>query len=459
MESNKWNILVIDDNEDILLSLRLLLKPYTNIIRTSSNPDQIPAFMKAETYDVILLDMNFTRDAISGSEGFYWIREILKIDQDATIVCITAYGDTEKAVQAIKFGATDFVLKPWNNDKLIATISSAAQLRHSKLQTTLLRNKQAELNNAQHDAFDNFLGNSESMKKVFGVIEQVAPTDASILILGENGTGKELVARSIHKLSERRDEIFVSVDLGSLNENLFESELFGYVKGAFTDAKKDKAGKFEVAQGGTIFLDEIGNLSLSMQSKLLTVLEQKAVTRVGDHKSIPLDVRIICATNSKLDEMIASGNFREDLYYRINTVELMLPPLRDRGDDVKLLSRHFIEKFAAKYKKTIVDISSDAFRKLQKHSWPGNVRELRHVMERTIIMAKTQNLHAEDFLLKADTSERKEHSHNESNNIDEMEKNLIERVMKMHAGNISKVAKELGLSRAALYRRMEKHGI
>lgn len=460
MESThkKWNILVVDDNEDILLSLRLLLQPYTNTIRTTPKPEQIPAFLKAENFDLILLDMNFTRDAISGTEGFHWIEEIMKLDANAAIICITAYGDTEKAVQAIKAGATDFVLKPWNNDKLIATISSAIRLRYSKLETTLLRSKQEELTTAQHNAFDEFLGKSTSMENVFSMIAQVANTDASILILGENGTGKELVARSIHKLSDRKNEIFVSVDLGALNENLFESELFGYVKGAFTDAKKDKAGKFEVAQGGTIFLDEIGNLSPAMQSKLLTILERKEVTRVGSHRAISLDVRIVCATNAKIDELIANGNFREDLYYRINTVELHLPPLRDRGTDISMLTQHFIEKFATKYNKTITSISPEAFRKLQKHNWPGNVRELRHVMERTIIMAPNENLNANDFLLKA-PAQKPNQSTIDNFNLDEVEKSIIERVMKIYSGNISKVAKELGLSRAALYRRMEKHNL
>lgn len=452
---SKWNILVVDDNEDILLSLRLLLSPFTSIIRTSSNPGQLKAFLKSEQYDAILLDMNFTRDAISGSEGLELIGEITAIDPDVAIICITAYGDTEQAVKAIKAGATDFVLKPWNNDKLIATIDSSVRLCKSKLETKRLKDKQEELNNAQHNAFDNFIGESAGMKAIFETIEHVSATDASVLILGENGTGKELVARSIHKLSNRKDEIFVSVDLGALNENLFEAELFGYVKGAYTDAKKDKAGKFEIADSGTIFLDEIGNLSPAMQAKLLTVLERREVCRLGSNKTIPLDVRVISATNAKLSDLIAEGNFREDLYYRINTLELDLPPLRDRKDDIQILSVHFLEKFSAKYNKKYSGISKDALSKLKSHSWPGNVRELSHVMERAVIMSRTGQFTADDFLLKA-PAKTQSSSELPSYNLDEIEKTVIEKVIEIHSGNMSKVAKELGISRAALYRRMEK---
>lgn len=458
MENKKWNILVVDDNEDILLSLRLLLNSYTNCLRTTSDPNQIPAFLKKEQYDVILLDMNFTRDAISGVEGVHWINEIAAIDENVAIICITAYGDTELAVKAIKAGATDFILKPWNNDKMIATISSAVRLRNSLAETALLREKQKELTNTQHNAFDGFIGESENMLAVFDTIGQVAKTDASVLILGENGTGKELVARSVHQLSERNDDVFVSVDLGAVNENLFESELFGHVKGAFTDAKTDKAGKFEVANGGTIFLDEIGNLSLSMQAKLLTVLERREVTRVGSNKPIPVDVRVLSATNAQLHEMIENGDFREDLYYRINTVEVNIPPLRERKGDVVILAEHFLKQFAHKYKKDFNAITDEAIHKLQAHPWPGNVRELCHLMERAVIMGKNPVYKPQDFILKAPRSNAQSQKFT-SYKLDDIERKVIEEVMRLCNGNMSKVAKELGISRAALYRRLEKFGL
>lgn len=453
-----WKVLVIDDNADILFSLRLLLKPYAEIIHSNTDPEQIPLFLKKNSYDVILLDMNFTEDAISGKEGFRWLDKILSIDPQAVVVFITAYGDTEKTVKAIRNGATDFVLKPWENDKLIATLSSAVNLRRSKLEAAKAKEKQQVLTEEINGRFDEFIGESAGMQEIFTTINKVASTDANVLILGENGTGKELVARSLHKNSSRSNEIFVSVDLGSIQENLFESELFGHVKGAFTDAKKDKPGRFEVASGGTLFLDEIGNLSLPLQAKLLTVLERREVIRVGSTTPIPIDVRLICATNNNIHEDVQKTKFRQDLFFRINTVEIQLPPLRERIGDLKILSNHFLRKFAKKYKKPISNIAKTAMQKIEAHQWPGNIRELQHSIERAVIMCDGLCLSENDFHFSSSISAGND-LEIQTFNLEELEETIIKKVMKMHKGNISKAAEVLGLTRTSLYRRLEKYGL
>ncbi len=451
-------ILAVDDNEDILFSLKLLLKGHVELIRSTTNPENIPEMMAKEDFDVVLLDMNFTKDAISGQEGYYWLKKILEIDKEAVVLFITAYGDIEKSVKAIKEGATDFILKPWQNEKLLATINSAIKLKRSKNEVNRLKTNQKEFNAMLAKPFSNFIGKSEGMLKVFETIEKVAQTDANVLILGENGTGKELVARALHQHSLRASDIFVSVDMGSINENLFESELFGHVKGAFTDAREDRPGRFEIATGGTIFLDEIGNLSLPVQAKLLTVLEQRKVARVGSNKQTPIDVRLICATNSNLDRLVDEGNFRQDLLYRMNTVEIIIPPLRERADDIPLLAEHFLKIYSKKYNKKFKTLPKETIDKLVSFNWPGNVRELQHVIERAIIMADSDRLTPEDLNLKAKSSSS-ETTEFDSFNLDEVEKNIIKKVLTRHGGNISKAAKELGLTRTSLYRRLEKHGL
>ncbi len=458
MSAKVGKILAIDDNEDILFALKLLLKNHFETITTLNNPDQIPESMKKEDFDVILLDMNFTKDAISGQEGFTWLDKILQIDKDAVVVFITAYGDAEKAVRAIKAGATDFVLKPWQNEKLLATISSSIKLRRSRSETDNLRHKQKELIAVMDQPFADFIGNSPEMQKVFATIQKVAATDANVLILGENGTGKELVARALHRNSTRKDEVFISVDLGSISESLFESELFGHEKGAFTDAFKEKTGRFEVASGGTLFLDEIGNLSMTLQTKLLTVLERREVIRVGATRSKPIDVRLICATNTNIHQLVSENAFRQDLLYRINTVEIHLPPLRDRTGDVPLLANHYTKLYSKKYKKNIKGISTTAIKKLSQYAWPGNVRELQHSIERAIIMSDTNILEDEDFIL---TSQPGKVSDFElaTFNLDEVEKQIIMKVLKKSQGNISHAAQELGITRTSLYRRMEKYAL
>lgn len=449
-------ILAVDDNEDILFALKLLLKPYVESITTLNSPDEIPEYMASEYYDVILLDMNFSKDAISGQEGFGWLDKILDIDPDAVVVFITAYGDAEKAVKAMKSGATDFVLKPWQNEKMVATVSASVKLRRSRLEADSLRSRQKEMCAVLDQPFHDFIGNSPGMQQVFATIKKVAKTDANVLILGENGTGKELVARALHRDSGRKDEVFISVDLGSITETLFESELFGHEKGAFTDAKKEKPGRFEIASKGTLFLDEIGNLSLPLQTKLLTVIERREITRVGANKPIPIDVRLVCATNNDLYEMAGAGDFRQDLLYRVNTVEIHLPALRERTEDIPLLANHFLKSYQKKYKKSVKGINPSAIKKLMHYSWPGNVRELQHAIERAMIMCESNFLEPDDFILSPPRKKDAEMDL-DTYNLEDIEKSIIQKVLKQNQGNITQAAQELGLTRTSLYRRMEKY--
>ncbi len=458
MVTKTGKILIIDDNTDVLFALKLLLKQQFAEIQTEENPTKIPELIQNNDFDVILLDMNFSNDAISGKEGFFWLEKILEIDPNAVVIFITAYGDVDNAVKAIKKGAIDFVNKPWQNEKLLATISSSLKLRQSKLEINNLKEKQSGLKEILKQPFEDFIGVSTSMQNVFDTIKKVAETDASVLILGENGTGKELVARSLHKNSNRKDDVLVNVDLGALTESLFESELFGHTKGAYTDAKTDRPGRFEIASNGTLFLDEIGNLSLPFQAKLLTVLERREVTRLGSNKVRPIDIRLICATNMSIQQMIKEEKFREDLLYRINTVEIHIPPLRDRIDDIPILANHFLKIYSKKYKKRIKGISSNTLKKLQQYAWPGNVRELQHSIERAIIMTDTNVLQPFDFHLTSSKGKIDELKL-ENYNLEEVEKIIILKVLKKHAGNISNAAKELGLTRTSLYRRMEKYGL
>jgi two-component system, NtrC family, response regulator HydG len=458
MDRKSGKILVVDDNEDILGAARLLIKNHAALVHTEKDPGRIPVLMKEETYDVILLDMNFAKGATGGEEGFAWLRRILAADPLAVVILITAYGDVGMAVRAIKEGATDFILKPWQNEKLLATLASALSLRASRVEASALRQRQSHLSADLDRPFRDFLGASAAMKEVFATIDKVARTEASILILGENGTGKELAAREIHRRSLRHREVFVGVDMGAIPETLFESELFGHVKGAFTDAREDRAGRFETASGGTLFLDEIGNLSPPLQAKILTALENRQIVRVGSSKPVAIDIRLICATNRPVQQMVAEHRFRQDLLYRINTIEVRMPALRERREDVPLLVEHFLDVYCRKYGRPLKTAGPAALLKLESYAWPGNVRELQHAVERTVIMSDAAVLEPADFLFSAAESATAE-APADATSLGDMERRHVERVLGKHGGNVSKAARELGISRAALYRRLEKHGL
>ncbi len=459
MDKELGKILIIDDDEDVLLAAKMLLKKHAKEVLIEKNPKKIPFLLNNDSYDLILLDMNFSKDITSGKEGFYWLEQILDKDPQAVVVMITAFGDVEMAVRALKAGATDFVLKPWQNEKLIATLNSAAKLKKSLKEVSQLKQTSKQLQEDSNLAFKNIIGESQAIKEVFKIIDKVAGTDANVLILGENGTGKELIARAIHQKSLRKDSVFIGVDMGAITESLFESELFGHKKGAFTDAKEDRAGRFEIANKGTLFLDEIGNLSLPLQSKLLTALQNRQITRIGSNQSLSIDIRLICATNMPVYEMVGENTFRQDLLYRINTVEIHLPPLRDRLDDIPMLADHFMKVYNQKYRKRISSIAASTVKKLQKYSWPGNIRELQHAIERAIIMSDTDTLNPDDFFFLSQKPENNAAVEADNFNLDDVEKNVIQRAVNKHNGNISKAAKELGLTRASLYRRLEKYGL
>jgi DNA-binding NtrC family response regulator len=458
MDKKTGKILAIDDNRDILLSLKLLLKSHVASINIESNPKHIPELLKNEDYDVILLDMNFSKAVSSGEEGYYWLNVILNADPQAVVIFITAYGDVEKAVRAIKAGATDFVLKPWDNNKLLSTIHSAIQLRKARIEANQFRQKQKELGMNLDQPFHDMIGQSPQMKRIFETIKKVAKTDASVLILGENGTGKELVARALHRNSNHAEDIFLPVDLGSISESLFESELFGHMKGAFTDARENRAGRFEVASGGTLFLDEIGNLPLALQGKLLSAIERGEINRLGASKPIPIDVRYIFATNMPLYQMAEENTFRKDLLYRINTVEIQLPALRERREDIPLLSDHFLKVFSKKYNKKLTGFTPDAQNKLKLYPWPGNVRELQHAIERAVILSDQGILAPDDLMLSKDESKTML-TETGLYDLEDMEKRTILKVLRLNNGNVTKAAKEMGITRASLYRRIEKYGL
>ena len=456
-EVNKLGkILIVDDNEDVLFALNLLLEPYTEKIKVATTPDRIEYFMTTFHPDLILLDMNFSRDAISGQEGFESLKQILQIDPQAIVIFMTAYADTDKAVRAIKAGATDFIPKPWEKDKLLATLTSGMRLRQSQQEVSILK-EQVEVLSGQNTSENDFIGESSVMQEVFTTINKLSNTDANILILGENGTGKDVIARLIYRCSPRYGKPFVTIDLGSIPEQLFESELFGFEKGAFTDAKKSKAGRMEVATSGTLFLDEIGNLSLPMQSKLLTAIEKRQISRLGSTQTVPIDVRLICATNADIRQMVEDGNFRQDLLYRINTIEIHIPPLRERGNDIILLADHFLDRYTRKYKKKIHGLTREAKNKLLKYAWPGNVRELQHTIERAVILGDGSMLKPENFLFHTTSKQKKEEE--VVLNLEQLERQAIEKALRISNGNISRAAEYLGITRFALYRKLEKLGL
>ncbi len=456
MDGKPGNILIIDDDRDILLSARIVLKKQFGNIQTETDPGRIIPRLNDTSYDVILLDMNFSAGATSGKEGLKWLREIIKADPGAHVVMMTAYGDIDLAVKAMQEGASDFTVKPWDNQKLLATIINVYKLHKSTVEIRELRKKQELLHHDMDQEFSEMIGSSSRMKVVMDTVDKVARTDANVLILGENGTGKELIARALHRSSSRSEEIFVSVDLGSLSETLFESELFGHVTGAFTDAREDRSGRFEIASGGSLFLDEIGNLSPPLQAKLLSVLQNRVINRVGSSKVIPIDIRLISATNMPVYKMVQEKTFREDLLYRINTVEINIPPLRERKEDIPQLAAHFTEMYARKYQKEGMKTERGAIQKLFDYSWPGNIRELQHVIERAIILCDSKTLRPSDFLITKQTGNMTDTT---GFRMDAVEKETIRQALEKYRYNISKAAEELGMARTTLYRKMTKYGI
>lgn len=456
MTIRQGKILIVDDNEDILFTLKMLLRPRVESITTCSDPKEINRLVSRNQYDVILLDMNFTTDAVSGKEGFYWLERILEIAPDTVVILITAYSDTEKAVRAIKAGATDFIPKPWQNEKMLATLSSALELSFSRSEVRALKAQKSTLTAATEPETE-VIGESAAMQNVFRTLEKLKDTDANILLQGENGTGKDLIAYTLHKQSGRGKEPFIPIDLGSIPHELFESELFGHEKGAFTDADKNKSGRIEIASGGTLFLNEIGNLPLMAQSKLLTVIEQRKINRVGSTQEIPIDIRLISATNTDLHAAVQEGHFRQDLLYRINTIEIIIPPLRERGNDVTLLARHFLQRYCQKYKKEIDGFSDEAYQLLKQYNWSGNVRELQHVIERAVILSETRQLQYDDFMLRLPVSNSQDKEG--KFNLEELEKNTIQEVLRHCSGNMTQAASLLGITRTSLYRRLEKYSL
>ncbi|RXQ95078.1 sigma-54-dependent Fis family transcriptional regulator [Ancylomarina salipaludis] len=449
-------ILIVDDNKSILSALELLLSNNCKKVKCISNPNALLSDLKMDNYDVVLLDMNFKAGINTGNEGIYWLNQIMEYNSGISVVMITAYGDVELAVKAVRSGAVDFVLKPWENEKMLATIEMAWKLSHSRKEVKKLRLKEHELIAEINRKKNHLIGSSTQWKKVMDLVRKVAVTHANILITGENGTGKELIAREIHRLSNRCQNVMVTVDMGSIAESLFESELFGHKKGAFTDAHDDRMGKIETANKGTLFLDEIGNLSLPMQAKLLSVLQNRSLTRLGENTPIDINLRLVCATNCKLQQMVSQGTFREDLLYRMNTIQIELPPLRDRKSDIPELVDFFIKLYSEKYNKKGLKVSGTAIEKLQNYTWPGNVRELQHAIEKAVILSNNYKIGAEDFSFKADEFSKAEAF---GGTLEDMEKQLIESAIEKQMGNLSAVSTQLGISRQTLYNKIKRYGL
>jgi two-component system response regulator HydG len=444
------SVLIVDDDPDVLTAVRLMLKTQVKEVLTEKNPESLRAILAKQSFDLIMLDMNFNSSINTGNEGLFWLKKVKEFKSDAAVIMITAYGDIDLAIRCLKEGAADFVVKPWHNEKLLSTIKEALNKKNSE---------KANGSAAEGIINKELLGESSAMQDIFYKINKIAPTDANILILGENGTGKDLIAKAIHQQSLRANKPFVKVDVGALTESLFESELFGHKKGAFTDAREDRAGRFEAAQGGTLFLDEIGNISLHQQAKLLSVLQNRQVMRLGDNRALPIDIRLVCATNVPLQELANETRFRKDLIYRINTVEITVPPLRKRGNDIILLANYFSKFYCAKYLKPCLQLDPSAIDKMLHYNYPGNVRELQYTIERAVIMAEDSVLTASDIIFSPIESNKPFDDEPDELNLSLVEKNTILRVIEKHNGNISKAAKELGLTRTALYRRLSKYDI
>ncbi len=453
MQNQKGNILIVDDNKSILSTLEILLSPEFQSVTSLSNPNRIITELRKREYNLVILDMNFQAGVNTGNEGIYWLGRIKETNPEVSVVMITAYGDIDLAVKALKAGASDFVLKPWDNEKLLATLKLAIQLNLSKQEVKQLKERETELKKEINRDQRFIIGSSPQLINILNLVRKVAKTDANVLITGENGTGKELIAQEIHRLSDRAKEVLVSVDMGALSETLFESELFGHVKGAFTDAHENRQGKFEIAEKGTLFLDEIGNLSFHLQAKMLTVIESRQISRIGSNQLIPTDIRLICATNKNLGSMVHEGLFREDLLYRINTIQIEIPPLRERGNDILILAEFFLKKYAYKYNKPNLKINLQANEKLLKYTWPGNIRELQHTIEKAVILSESGLLKPEDFYLRNNAFTK---SNESLTTLEDLEKQMIQQALEKNNGNFTAAADQLGVTRQTLYNRLKK---
>jgi two-component system response regulator HydG len=456
MQKIASKILIVDDDPDILTAARVVLRQKFEVVETENSPQRLSSLLQQNRYDVILLDMNYSSGKTSGNEGMFWLKQILALDPQQQVVMITAYGDIKLAVEAMKEGAADFIVKPWENEKLEATVQASCQYARTKKELHQLKNRQLHYNRMAYAPAAEVMGDSPPIREVLNAVNKVAQTEANVLLLGENGTGKEMIANLIHHQSSRNTHPFIKVDAGALSSTLFESELFGHKKGAFTDAREDRIGRIELAHGGTLFLDEIGNLSLSLQVKLLSVLQNREIIPLGSNKTVSIDVRVISATNLDIHHAVKAGDFREDLLYRINTIEITLPPLRQRTEDIPLLANHFLQLYAVKYRKPNAIISDTAINRLKKYSWPGNVRELQHAIERAVIMSDNSELGTRDFLF---SSGKETTGKKDAVSLDDLEKKAIMNALEKHQGNMSKVAKELGVGRTTLYRKIVKYGI
>jgi len=454
MSVQKASILVVDDNRSILSALEILLVPEFGEVTLISNPNQLLNELRKKDYNLVILDMNFTAGIKSGNEGIYWLGKIKEASPDISVVMITAYGDIDVAVKALKAGASDFVVKPWDNEKLLATLRLAVQLNLSKKEVSHLRRRESELKRALTPEGRYIIGSSPQIMHVMNLVRKVAKTDANILITGENGTGKELVAREIHRLSTRSKELMVSVDMGAITETLFESELFGHMKGAFTDSRETRQGKFEIAHKGTLFLDEIGNLSFHLQAKLLTAIENRQITRIGSNDPIWVDIRLICATNRNIENMVTEGLFREDLLYRINTIQIEMPPLRERGTDIVNLAEFFLGKYTLKYNKRELKLNRQAVDKLVNYSWPGNIRELQNTIEKAVILSDGSVIKPDDLYLKAPSGIK---SPDSFATLEETELQMIRMAIEQNNGNLTAAAEQLGITRQTLYNKLKRN--
>jgi DNA-binding NtrC family response regulator len=454
MQNQKGNILVVDDNKNILSALEILLTPEFGEVTAIASPNQIPSELRKKDYNLVILDMNFSAGINTGNEGIYWLGKIRETNPDISVVMITAYGDIDTAIRALKAGASDFILKPWDNEKLLATLRLALRLNLSREEVKDLKERESELKKEINRDQQHIIGSSPQIINVLNLARKVAKTDANVLITGENGTGKELIAQEIHRLSNRASELLVSVDMGAITETLFESELFGHVKGAFTDARESRQGKFEIAHRGTLFLDEIGNLSFHLQSKLLAAIENRQISRVGSNQLIPMDIRLICATNKNLENMVKESLFREDLLYRINTIQIELPPLRERGNDIIVLSEFFLRKHTRKYNKPELRINQHALDKLMEYSWPGNIRELQNTIEKAVILSESSVIKPEDLYLRPAPEIK---SLDSITTLEEMEERMIRLALDKNNGNYTAAAEQLGITRQTLYNRIKKN--